>query len=337
MSAIANIILFLVGLSLASLWAGMHRVDEGHIGVYYFGGALLDRVTDPGFHFMTPFVTSFDNVQVTLQTDVVKDIPCGTSGGSVIYFDKVEVVNLLDKKFAHSTIKKYGVNYDKTWIFDRIHHEINQFCSSHTLQEVYIDKFDVLDEALANALQKSCDDWQTGIRIVSIRVTKPRIPDAVRKNYEQIETQKTQFLIQMEQEKVAKKEEEIQRMRETVQAQKEAEVAKINAEKLATISTINLQKEIHEKEAEKKKRAIDDEIFLSHKKAMADAEHYELTQRAQANKLLYSEEYLRYVLYTSLANNTKIFFGEKIPSIFVDLLPKDDSGHSSAGKKLSFP
>jgi regulator of protease activity HflC (stomatin/prohibitin superfamily) len=332
MSALLNVVAFVVGLIVVSMYAGMHRVEEGHIGVYYFGGALLDRVTDPGFHFQIPFVTTFDNVQVTLQTDVVKDIPCGTSGGSVIYFDKVEVVNLLDKTVAHTTIKKYGVNYDKTWIFDRIHHEINQFCSSHTLQEVYIDKFDILDEALANALQKSCDDWQTGIKIVSIRVTKPRIPEAVRRNYEQIETQKTQFLIQMEQEKVAKKEEDIQRMRETVQAQKEAEVAKINAEKLATISLINSEKEIHEKEAERTKRTIDDEIFLSHKKAMTDAEHYELTQRAIANKQLYSDEYLRFVLYTSLANNTKIYFGEKIPNIFVDLIPRGEGD-----KKLPFP
>ena len=32
-------------------------------------------------------------------------------------------------------------------------------------------------------------------------------------------------------------------------------------------------------------RAIDDEIFLSHKRAMSDAEFYELTKRAEANKL----------------------------------------------------
>jgi len=131
---------------------------------------------------------------------------------------------------------------------------------------------------------------------------------------------------------VAKKEEEIQRMRETVQAEKEAEVARINAEKHATISKINLEKEIHEKEAEKKKRAIDDEIFLSHKKAMSDAEKYELMVRAEANKLLYSPEYLRFILYTSLANNTKIYFGEKIPNIFRDLIPTGETD-----KKLPFP
>ncbi len=30
-----------------------------------------------------------------MQTDEVTNIPCGTSGGVVIYFDKIEVVNLL--------------------------------------------------------------------------------------------------------------------------------------------------------------------------------------------------------------------------------------------------
>ena len=34
--------------------------------------------------------------QTTLQTDEVKNVPCGTSGGVMIYFDRVEVVNILD-------------------------------------------------------------------------------------------------------------------------------------------------------------------------------------------------------------------------------------------------
>lgn len=48
---------------------------------------------------------------------------------------------------------------------------------------------------------------------MSIRVTKPTIPRAVRENYEAIEMRKTEYLIQVEQEKVARKEEEIKRMR----------------------------------------------------------------------------------------------------------------------------
>lgn len=87
---------------------------------------------------MLPFITTYHEVQVTLQTDQVRDIPCGTSSGVVIRFEKIEVVNRLRKNLAHQTIKNYTVKYDQTWIFSKIHHEINQFCSSHTLQEVLI-------------------------------------------------------------------------------------------------------------------------------------------------------------------------------------------------------
>lgn len=97
----------------------------------------------------------------------MRDIPCGTKGGVMINFEKIEVglyywevrfpifsmcvhwvgflfqvVNRLRKEFVYETLLNYGVQYDNTWIYDKIHHEINQFCSSHSLQEVYIDVFD---------------------------------------------------------------------------------------------------------------------------------------------------------------------------------------------------
>lgn len=53
-------------------------------------------------------------------------------------------------------------DYDKVWIHDKIHHEINQFCSKHSLQEVVIDKFIEIDEQLMATLQASCDKYSTG-------------------------------------------------------------------------------------------------------------------------------------------------------------------------------
>jgi regulator of protease activity HflC (stomatin/prohibitin superfamily) len=47
----------------------LHVIDYGYIGVYKRGGALLDTWTEPGLHFLTPFITSYSAVQVTLQTD----------------------------------------------------------------------------------------------------------------------------------------------------------------------------------------------------------------------------------------------------------------------------
>jgi hypothetical protein len=42
---------------------------------------------------------------------------------------------------VHEIVKNFTADYDKTLIFNKIHHELNQFCSVHTLQEVYIDLF----------------------------------------------------------------------------------------------------------------------------------------------------------------------------------------------------
>ena len=36
-----------------------HRIEEGHVGVYYRGGALLSNIASPGFHLMVPFLTHF--------------------------------------------------------------------------------------------------------------------------------------------------------------------------------------------------------------------------------------------------------------------------------------
>lgn len=42
---------------------------------------------------------------------------------------------------VYDIVKNYTADYDKALIFNKIHHELNQFCSVHTLQEVYIELF----------------------------------------------------------------------------------------------------------------------------------------------------------------------------------------------------
>lgn len=37
---------------------------------------------------------------------------------------------------VHDIVRNYTADYDKTLIFNKIHHELNQFCSVHNLQEV---------------------------------------------------------------------------------------------------------------------------------------------------------------------------------------------------------
>jgi len=304
LKAMASVLVF--GWLVFSLY-GLHKVNEGYVGVYWRGGALLKTISRPGFHVKVPVITAFAEVQVTVQTDAVSGIPCGTSGGVMIVFDKVEVVNRLNVSHVYATIKNYTVNYDKTWIFDKIHHEINQFCSSHTLHQVYIEKFDTLDEHLQLALQRDCNVWAPGIEIISVRVTKPRIPEQIKKNFEAMEAEKTKLLIAIEGQKVAEKEAETDRKKATIEAQMRAEVAKIM-----------MEKELMEETAKRNISRIEDEIHLNREKALSDASYYKQIKESESNSQLLTTEYLEYMHILALSNNTKVYFGEKMPNLFVD-------------------
>lgn len=68
-------IFIVVGLIFFLLAGGVHKIDEGHIGLYWRGGALIEGFTEPGYHTMIPLVTSYANIQISVQTDRVENIP----------------------------------------------------------------------------------------------------------------------------------------------------------------------------------------------------------------------------------------------------------------------
>jgi len=309
----------LLGVCILGLLTSLsiHKIDEGHVGVYYRGGALLQTTSGAGFHLMLPFLTSYKSVQTTMQTDEVKDIPCGTSGGVVIYFDKIEVVNLLSAGSVYEIVKNFTADYDKSLIFNKIHHELNQFCSVHTLQEVYIDLFSDIDEQLKYALQKELNVIAPGLYIQAVRVTKPKIPEAIRKNYELMEGEKTKLLISIQHQKVVEKEAETERKK-----------ALIEAEKVALVAKIQYDQKIMEKESEKKIADIEVEMHVNREKSLADAAFYKALKETESNKAKLSPEFLELMKYEAIAKNTKIFFGTSIPEMFSD-------SNMAVGSKLS--
>jgi len=283
--------------------SGMHTIREGHVGLYWRGGALLQAIAEPGLHWHTPLIEGFAELQTTIQTDSVSNIPCGTSGGVVITFSKVEVVNRLDKILARETVANYTVHYDKPWIFDKVHHEINQFCSRHTLTEVAITLFDQIDEDLAEALKKDCKLYAPGIEIIAVRVTKPQVPANVKHEFEKREAASAALKVAEQQSKVVEAQAATEAKKMTIEAQRDADVALINS-----------QREVTQQKSEQEKQAIKDKMHIDHEKALADAEYYMTMKKAEANKLLFTAEYLEFMRYQHIASNTKIYFGDRIPT-----------------------
>ncbi|GER31852.1 erlin-2 [Striga asiatica] len=305
--AIAAMVIVPSASNLKQSLSILHQVPEGHVGVYWRGGALLNSITDPGFHLKLPLITNFEPIQVTLQTDLVRDIPCGTKGGVMISFEKIEVVNRLRKDYVYDTLLNYGVQYDHTWIYDKIHHEINQFCSAHSLQQVYIDMFDQIDDKMKDALQADCTRYAPGIEIISVRVTKPKIPDSIRRNFEQMEEERTKVLIAMEKQRVSEKEAETQK-----------KIAVSEAEKNAHVSKIQMEQKLMEKDSLRRQEEISNAMYLAREKSLADANYYRTIKEAEANKLKLTPQYLELKFIEAIANNTKIYFGNKVPNMVLN-------------------
>merc|ERR1719334_431149 len=255
---------------------------------------------------MIPFITTVRNIQTTLQTDEVKDVPCGTSGGVMIYFDRIEEVNVLQPGAVFDTVKNFTADYDKPLIFDKVHHELNQFCSGHNLQEVYIELFDQIDENLKASLQRDLLEMAPGLKVLSVRVTKPKIPEAIRKNYELMEAEKTKLLISSQRQKVIEKDAETERKKAVIEAEKEAQVAKIRYEQ-----------NILEKESVATMEKITDTIHLAKERTKTDAEFYKIQKQAEANKLLLTQEFLELKKIEAISSNNKVYFGPDIPNMFI--------------------
>merc|ERR1712098_1027775 len=115
----------------------------------------------------------------------------------------------------------------------------------------------------------------------AVRVTKPKIPEAIRKNFELMEAEKTKLLISTQKQKVIEKDAETERKKAVIEAEKEAQVAKIKYEQ-----------NILEKEAMQKMETINDEVHLAKEKSKTDAEFYKIQKQAEANKLLLNKEFL---------------------------------------------
>merc|ERR1719158_1254536 len=267
---------------------------------------------------MLPFLTTVRNIQTTLQTDEVKNVPCGTSGGVMIYFDRIEVVNVLQPGAVFDTVKNFTADYDKPLIFDKVHHELNQFCSGHNLQEVYIELFDQIDENLKASLQRDLTEMAPGLKVHAVRVTKPKIPEAIRKNYELMEAEKTKLLISSQRQKVIEKDAETERKKAVIEAEKEAQVAKIRYEQ-----------NILEKESFATMEKITDSIHLAKERTKTDAEFYKVQKQAEANRLLLTPEFLELKKIEAISTNNKVYFGPDIPNMFLSSTDGDkiDKSH----------
>ncbi|VDO57321.1 unnamed protein product [Onchocerca flexuosa] len=167
---------------------------------------------------------------------------------------------------------------------------------------------DQIDENLKTALQKDLVKMAPGLSVQAVRVTKPKIPESIRQNYEQMEAEKTKLLVAIQHQKVVEKEAETERKK-----------AVIEAEKAAQVAAIHYEQHIAEKEAQKRISQLEDESHIARATARADAEFYSRKKQAEGNQMLLTKEFLELKRIEAIAMNNKIYYGSQIPNAFLDI------------------
>ena len=119
----------------------------------------------------------------------------------------------------------------------------------------------------------------------------------------QVKVQWTEQLVASQQQKT----EEIRKETERMKA-----IADVNRTK--DVLEVELQKELLQKEADRNVSEIQNSIIKLAEENLADIAKYKKEQEAEANKALYTPEYVQLNLANKLSDNTKMYFsGETSP------------------------
>lgn len=310
---VTSLVVVGIAITIACIVDSYHKIHEGNVGIYFRHGALQERVTEPGVHFMLPFFEDYREVRVRPETFTMEPVKAITKDGIENTFREIQAITTIKKDKIITMTRQYGIDFKNTLIFDRIKENLRIFCANHTINEVYNTLFlSIVQQVLSNVRTSISRLGEDGIEVLNLVVPKPEIPADIAHNYKQVKVQWTEQLVANQTQKT----EEIKKKTELIKAVADAERQK-------AVLEIKIQEQILEKEGQKNVSTINNEIRREAEQNEADIKKYKIEKEADANSKLYTDKFVQLNLAKSLSNNTKFFFSgdnSALGSIFSKLL-----------------
>merc|ERR1711971_1145524 len=242
-----GIFAFLAILFGACMVGSIHTIQEGSVGIYYVQGALEDRYALPGVRFQKPFITEMREITIRPTTETMEDISTVTKDGIEIVFHGIQVLSSVDLEQLLGLVKKFGSEFRRVLIYDRVSEDLRLFCANHTIDEVYNTQFlDIVADVKINVEQSITRLGSNGIRILNLVVPKPDIPPDIAANYKAVKVQWTEQLVAIQQQKTEQIKKETQSIKALLDAKREKDVLEIT-----------LQKQLLQKQKEKERNDLD--------------------------------------------------------------------------------
>ena len=300
-ASVLAVLIFIISILVSSA----HTIDEGNVGVYYVQGALSDDYNPPGKHYALPFVTRVEEITFRPVTNTLRDIKTITKDGIVNSFKDIKVITKVNKMKVIDLIREYGLEFRSVLVFDRISEEIKTFCANNTIDQVYNEKFLEIVGLVKGKVEKHIMNLigNNSIYILNIVIPKPDIPQSILKNYQQVKVQWTEQLVARQRQNTEKIKEETETIKEV-----------LNAKRDKSVLEIKLKQDLLQKEGERNISTLNNAIIREREENQADVDNYKKMKDAEANKKLYTKEFIQLQMAKSLSENTKFFFsGESSP------------------------
>ena len=84
-------------------------------------------------------------------------------------------------------IKKFGREFKKALVFDRISEELRTFCANHTIDQVYNEMFlDLMPHTLEKTRKSISRLLNNSMQLINLVIPKPDIPPDIAENYRKV-------------------------------------------------------------------------------------------------------------------------------------------------------
>jgi len=298
LKCVSAVVVVFLAIVTGVVMSSLHKIEEGNVGIYYKYGALMEATTGPGVHYMAPFVVDVKEILIRPQTTTIDPIMTITKDGIQVNFIDVQVISRVKQKQLVEMIRTYGVKFRGALIEDRVREELRKFCANHTIDDVYKEKFlEIAPHVQSGLIDQIERLGNGGLEVLNLVIPKPDIPADIASNYKQVKVQWTKQLAEIQQQKT-----------ETIKKETEKLKALADAERTKAVLEINIQQSILEREGNQNISRIENQIRKEKEESIADIAKYKATKEAEANTLLYTDQYVQLEMAKALTENTKVYF-----------------------------
>jgi len=310
---VLGVIALAVAITIACIADAYHKINEGNVGIYYKYGALQDRVSEPGVHFLQPFVDSYKEVMIRPETLYMPPILASTKDGIETTFREITAITKVSRDKLIFMLKSFGPEFKNSLVFDRIKQELREFCANKTIDQVYNTEFLTIVAHVQREVNSSIVRLgQGGIEILNLAIPKPEIPIDIAERYKEVKVQWAEQLVATQQQKTEGIKKETERIKAIADAEREKEVLEIK-----------IEQKILDEEGKKNISLINNAIKKAAEENEANIANFKLLKEAEANEKLFTEQYVKLNLAKSLSENTKLFFsgeGSEMGALFNKIL-----------------